>query len=351
MISSDEIHKVLEGYDRKKLTIATIGSHTAIQILKGAKDEGFRTLVICRPGREKFYRRFGIADEILSVKDYQDILNAQFQQELLKRNVILIPHGSFVEYVEAKNIENRLRVPVFGNRAVLDWESNRAREREWLRKAGLRIPGEFSRPEDIDRLSIVKFPGARGGRNYFLANNAMEFEENIKGIKLEDRENFTIQEYIIGIRFYPHYFYSPLKDRVELLGIDIRYETNVDGVARISHLLTEHPNPSFVVAGNIPVVARESLLPSMMDIAENLVNASKALFRPGMVGPFCIESICTEELEFVVFEISARIVAGTNLYMQGSPYSQLLYREPMSMGRRIAREIKEAGKRLDRVIY
>ncbi|MGQ0637822.1 MAG: DUF1297 domain-containing protein, partial [Nitrososphaerota archaeon] len=39
---------------------------------------------------------------------------------------------------------------------------------------------------------------------------------------------------------------------------------------------------------------------------------------------------------------SARIVAGTNLYVDGSPYSTFLYNEPMSMGRRIAREIKEA---------
>ncbi len=41
-------------------------------------------------------------------------------------------------------------------------------------------------------------------------------------------------------------------------------------------------------------------------------------------------------------EISARIVAGTNLFIDGSPYSYLNYSEPMSTGRRIAREIKNA---------
>jgi len=96
MISKEDIHKVLEGYDKKKLTIATIGSHTALQIMKGAKDEGFRTLVICRPGKEDFYGRFGIADDILSVKEYIDILDDEFQQKLIEKNVILIPHGSFV---------------------------------------------------------------------------------------------------------------------------------------------------------------------------------------------------------------------------------------------------------------
>jgi 5-formaminoimidazole-4-carboxamide-1-(beta)-D-ribofuranosyl 5'-monophosphate synthetase len=45
-----------------------------------------------------------------------------------------------------------------------------------------------------------------------------------------------------------------------------------------------------------------------------------------------------------VFEISARIVAGTNPYVDGSPYTALKYKEPMSTGRRIAREIKTAIK-------
>lgn len=351
MISTEEIHRVLEGYDEKSLTIATIGSHTALQIMRGAKDEGFRTAVICRPDTSSFYEKFELADEILEVDNYKGILDEDFQGELIKRNTILIPHGSFIEYVGARTIENGLRVPMFGNRAVLEWESNRVKEREWLRKAGLRVPVEFKNPRDIDRLSMVKFPGAKGGKDYFLVNNGREFEEEMADVDIEDKDRFTIQEYIIGTRFYPQYFYSPLRKRVELLGIDIRYECNIDGVARISHLFKENPKLSFVVVGNMPVVARESILPDIMDIAEKTVSVSKDLFNPGLVGPFCIETVCTDKLEFVVFEVSARIVAGTNLYMQGSPYSQLLYNEPMSTGRRIAREIKEAGRKdLTRIV-
>ncbi|MBV9263596.1 MAG: DUF1297 domain-containing protein, partial [Candidatus Eremiobacteraeota bacterium] len=33
---------------------------------------------------------------------------------------------------------------------------------------------------------------------------------------------------------------------------------------------------------------------------------------------------------------------GTNLFIDGSPYSYLNYSEPMSTGRRIARELKNA---------
>jgi 5-formaminoimidazole-4-carboxamide-1-(beta)-D-ribofuranosyl 5'-monophosphate synthetase len=45
-----------------------------------------------------------------------------------------------------------------------------------------------------------------------------------------------------------------------------------------------------------------------------------------------------------MFEISARIVAGTNVGIGVSPYAYLNYGEGMYMGRRIAREIKFAIK-------
>ncbi len=94
------------------------------------------------------------------------------------------------------------------------------------------------------------------------------------------------------------------------------------------------------MTGNVPVVLRESLLPRAFDVAAQIVERSIDLFG-GMVGPFCIEGIMTEELEFKVFEISTRIVAGTNLFISGSPYSDFI--EPgLSTGRRIAQEIRRA---------
>ena len=50
----------------------------------------------------------------------------------------------------------------------------------------------------------------------------------------------------------------------------------------------------------------------------------------------------TDEPDIVTFEISARIVAGTNPFVPYSPYSYIKYRKKMSMGRRIAMEIKNA---------
>ncbi len=90
----------------------------------------------------------------------------------------------------------------------------------------------------------------------------------------------------------------------------------------------------------MPVVVRESLLPKLLDMGEKAVEKSLELFG-GMIGPFCLECIVTDSLNVKVFEISSRIVAGTNPFISGSPYSDLL--EPgVSTGRRIAQEIRMA---------
>ena len=100
--------------------------------------------------------------------------------------------------------------------------------------------------------------------------------------------------------------------------------------------------PSFNVIGNSPLVLRESLLDEVYTMGENFVDAAKRVVSPGMNGPFCIEGVYDENAKFTSFEFSARIVAGTNIYMDGSPYYSLLFNENMSMGKRIAREIKIA---------
>ncbi len=356
MICKEEIEENLRRYDKDNITIATLCSHSALQIFFGAKQEGFRTLGICKPEVKKVYDSFPLAkpDEYLIVKDYNEILSDQIQGELLKRNAVVIPHGSFVEYVGSKNIEEKFYAPIFGNRKVLDWEGNRKMEMEWLQRAGIPLPTVFENPSEIDRLCIVKFYGAKGGSGFFLVKSEKEFKEKMKNADNSNRENYLIQEYILGIRYYPHYFYSPILDRTELLSMDRRDESNIDGLYRIGATKKEIEDVgTYVVTGNLPVIVRESLLPKIINIGEMVVNSSVDLFPPGMIGPFCVEMVCRNDLEFMTFEISARIVAGTNLYPAGSQYSCYLFDEPMSSGRRISREIKLAMEddRLDEIIY
>ena len=146
----------------------------------------------------------------------------------------------------------------------------------------------------------------------------------------------------MGVPVYLHFFYSPLRRELELLGVERRYETTVDAIGRIPSQMQEGVMPSYVVVGNIPLVLRESLLEEVYRMGEEFVRTAARLVPPGVIGPFCIEGVYDENAEFVAFEFSARIVAGTNLYILGSPYSGLIYEKPLSMGRRIAVEIKNA---------
>jgi len=203
-------------------TIATLGSHSALQILKGAKDEGFKTLCIAKKGAEKVYRSFGVADEILLVDHFKELFS--LQDELIKRNTILIPHGSFIAYMKIEDFKD-LKVMYFGNKDVLEWESSRELERQWLTDANIKIPRIFDTPEEIDRPVIVKFYGAQGGKGYFLAKDTKDFHEKISD---HINEQYVIQEYIIGVPAYFHYFYSPLNNELEIMSFDKRYESNVD---------------------------------------------------------------------------------------------------------------------------
>ncbi|MEK7523711.1 MAG: formate--phosphoribosylaminoimidazolecarboxamide ligase [Patescibacteria group bacterium] len=338
-----------KGENFKKYRIATIGSHTALQILKGAKDEGFETVVVCQKGQSKPYRSYNVADEIIEIESFQHFF--KIEKELMARNAIVIPHGSFVSYLGWERVQ-QLKCLHFGTKAILEWESDRTKERQWLLSAGLNQPAVFKHPEDIDRAVIVKFHGAKGGLGYFIANNPDEFYERMKDYPHE--KDYAIQEYIVGVPVYVHYFYSRLTGELEIMSFDKRYESNADSIGRIAakDQLQVDIKTSYTITGNMPMVIRESLLPKLFEMGENVVAASQKLCKGGLFGPFCLEMIIDKDLNTYVFEISARIVAGTNLYINGSPYTDLRYKEPMSTGRRIAREIKLAAQsgRMDKVL-
>jgi 5-formaminoimidazole-4-carboxamide-1-(beta)-D-ribofuranosyl 5'-monophosphate synthetase len=343
-----KIDDILANYDKNKLTIATVCSHSSLQIFDGARKEGFRTLGISVGKVKKFYDAFplGKPDEFFIVDNYKDII--KHAKKLQEKNVIIIPHGSFVEYLGAKNFL-QLNLPTFGNRKVLMWESDRKKEKQWLEGAGLTMPRQIKDPRKIDNPVIVKYHGAKGGKGFFVAKTYEEFKKRV------DRSKpYFIQEFVMGTRYYLHYFYSPIqndayklsKGSLQLLSMDRRDETTIDEVQRLGSIAELEEigiHPTFVVTGNIPIVIRESLLPQVFKMGEAVVEKSLKLFG-GVLGSFCLETVVTEDLEFRVFEISARIVAGTNPYITGSPYSDLI-QPNLSTGRRIAQEIKYANKK------
>lgn len=361
MISKEEIDGVLRRYEPKRITIGTLGSHSALNIFKGAKDEGFQTICICKKGDEIVYHRFPLADDVLLVENFNELLDDDIQQKLRQTNTILIPHGSFNAYIGPEKLRDELRIPLFGNRELLRWETDREKQKAWLQRAGLALPKTYTDPKDIGTLVIAKFPGARGGKGYFLANSPESFHQKARDmikrghLKRDDLRSIHLQEYIIGVNVYPSYFRSPLSGEVELLGIDKRYESTADSIGRIplKEQLQIALNPTYTIIGNIPIVLRESLLPEILRMGESVVKISEEIAPPGIIGPFCLETIITDDLDIFTFEISARIVAGSNVGIGTSPYTYLKYGEGMYMGRRIAREIKTAieNNELNKVVY
>ncbi|MFA6081158.1 MAG: formate--phosphoribosylaminoimidazolecarboxamide ligase [Patescibacteria group bacterium] len=326
-----------------QFTISTLGSHSALQILKGAKDEGFKTLIISLNKHISFYKRFPFIDEIVSVNSFLEF--PKIEKKLQDKNIIVIPHGSFVAYLGMDG-NKIMSLPYFGNKKVLDFEFDRVKQGEWLKKSGINTPQEFKNISEVEFPVILKSFGAAGGKGYFLVNNKEHLKEKIKTF---NNNQYIIQQYVVGVPLYIHYFYSPLTKNLEILSMDRRYETNVDALGRIPF----NVDPSYVVVGNSPLVLRESMLPEAYAMGEKVVKQSQQLIsKKGLFGPFCLETIITPDQKFYVIEISARIVAGTNLFIKGSPYSDLLYNEPMSTGRRIAREIKIAIKsnRLEKIL-
>lgn len=349
------IEEIISSYDKKDIRIATACSHSSLQIFNGARKEGFKSIGIAIKEKPSFYKAFplGRPDEFFIVESYKKI--NEHSSYFYKKNAIIIPHGSFVEYMGAENFL-KMNIPTFGNKSVLQWESDREKERQWLEEAGIKMPEIIEDARDINKPVIVKYYGAKGGRGFFIAKDYNDFKK-----KIDKSKPYIIQEFLIGTRYYIHYFYSPIQKigypvgngSLQLLSIDRRDETNIDEAHRlgsISELEEMGIQPTFIVTGNIPIVLRESLLPKVFDMGARVVKKAYQLFG-GIVGPFCLETVVTDSLQFRVFEISARIVAGTNLFISGSPYSDLI-RPGLSTGQRIAQEIKAAIEqdKLDKII-
>lgn len=345
--------------------ISTLGSHSALDVCEGAKKEGFETLVVAQKGREKTYaksyrtrkhgaREVGVVDDVLVLGKFKEII--QHQKELEKS--VFVPNRSFAVYVGYDAIEKEFNIPVFGNKYLLRAEERDAEKNQYylMEKAGIRMPKKFSSPEKIDRLSIVKVSEARRSyeRAFFLARSPEEYRERAAKMLKEgkineaDLKKATIEEYIVGAHFNFNFFYSPLHGELELLGIDTRRQTNIDGYLRMpadAQLeLLKMAQPSTIEVGHIACTLRESLLEQAIDLGERFVQAVQKEYKDGIAGPFALQGAMIEDEgeKFVCFDISLRMPGSPGTRF--TPYSEYHFRESISFGRRIAIEVKEAEK-------
>lgn len=359
-------------------TIAVLGSHSALDISSGAKAYGFPSLVICQTGREKVYSRhyktrkigsetLGCVDEVMLLDKFADIVSPHSIAQLKKREAIFIPHRSFSVYVGYDKIEKEFTIPVLGNRYLLRAEErNTPRNQHFLlKKSGVRVPKTYASPDDIDSLCIIKAPEASRSyeRAFFFASSPQEYRERSAIMLSEGRvtkeglEGALIEEFVLGAQFNFNYFLSPLSGELELIGIDTRRQTNLDGVLRLpapeqSEVL-KHARVNNIEVGHIACTLRESLLEQAFEVGERFVKTVSAEYPPGPIGPFALQGAIapsTHGEEILIFDVSFRVPGSPGTRF--TPYPQYLRAKPFSVGERIAMEIKEAiaQKRLPELV-
>ncbi|MFY9606923.1 MAG: formate--phosphoribosylaminoimidazolecarboxamide ligase family protein [Thermoplasmata archaeon] len=374
MISRERIFEVVDGYDLNNAKVGMVASHSALDVCDGAVEEGFRTVGICQEGREKTYSKYfkcqrgadgrvirGVVDECWTLKKFKEMMDPKYQQRLAKENVLFVPNRSFTSYVDLKDIEDDFAVPIVGSRGLLRSEE-RGEERDYywlLEKAGLPFPKKITDPKDIDRLVMVKLHHKvkKLERGFFSAASYQEFREKSRSLVFhnviteEDLANARIEEYVIGPVLNLDFFYSPLEskmERIELIGVDWRFETSLDGHVRLPApqqmtLMGAQATPEYTVCGHNSATMRESLLEGAFDLAEKYVKATQEHFPPGIIGPFCLQTCVDKDLKFHIYDVAPRVGGGTNVHMWvGHPYGNTTWRTNMSTGRRLAVEMRRA---------
>ncbi len=369
-----EVHRLVAEY-RDPPTVGVIGSHSAIDVADGAVTEGLPSLVLAQRGREATYSRYfrtirdaaghrvrGCVDEVWEYARFADVTAPEVQARLRERHVLFVPNRSFSSYVPIPAIEDDFRVPIVGARALLRIEERTEKENYYtlLAAAGIPAPRALPGPDAIDRPVIVKLPHAtrRLERGFFTAASPAEFREKRRAllergrITEDDLAHARIEEFVLGPVFNFDFFFSPLvprADGLELLGVDERLQSNLDGLLRLPAAqqlaLSESDRiPEYTEVGHRALTLRESILEEVFRIGERFVDATRARYPPGILGPFCLQTCIDPDGHPAVFDVAPRIGGGTNIHLGlGHPYGNALYRGPMSSGRRVALEIRRAA--------
>ena len=363
-VTQENINNVLASYNKSEITIGVLGGHSALDVCRGAKLHGFRTVAVCQKGREKTYDKHyktrdnkGIVDEVILVDKFSDITKKEVQEKLRALNTIFIHNRYFWVYCDFKEIENNFLVPLYGTRTMLKLEERDVPKNQYylMKKAGIRIPKIFSTPKSIDRLVIVKVAEAKRGyeRAFFFCSSYKQYQEKSqqlikeKTITQEALKIAVIEEYIVGAQVNFNYFYSPITDELELMGTDTRRQTNLDGLIRIPAdqqlEVLKLIKPKLVETGHISCTTKESIVEKIFDLGERFVATCKKEHSPGIIGPFALQGAIaadTGKEEPVIFDVSMRIPGSPGTAF--TPYSGYLYKKSISYGERIAMEIKKA---------
>ncbi len=330
MIERNEVQELAGRYS--DITVGVIGSHSAEEVGIAARSAGIKTVVVCERGREDLYvkhNRF-LFDHVIVVDKFVNMVEEWVQEELRKLNTIFIPNRSFVVYVGYRNIEEKFFVPLYGSRYLLKVEErNLPRNQYWLlERAGVKIPKLFKRPDDIDRLAIVKVRQKKKPleRAFFTASSPLEYWEKANElmkkdvIAEEDLKDAVIEEFVLGPRFNANYHAWALKDEFEgfdFLGFDDRRQVNLHGVLNLPAKDQLELNVAIKneEIGHFGVTMRESQKPLVYQAAERFIDVCRDEYPPGLIGAFALQGAIAydqddpeqKRLAFYVFDVSVRV--------------------------------------------
>ena len=365
MAAATSPNAALASYDSRRLTLACIGSHSALDVCLGAKREGLRTLVLTAPKREKTYATYyrtrpdgtGCVDDTIMVDHFADVITPEIQSALLDKNSIFIPNRSFEVYARERHsyddIERGMLVPMFGSRHLLRAEERDEANNQYrlLEEAGIRYPRRLRGPDEIDGLTLIKAQHARVKfeRAFFLASNPEQYRKRASHylaagvVTHEGLEKAVLEEYILGPTINLNFFWSPITGELELLGTDTRRQTNIDGIRSLLAIDQAPLGAAFAAsmeeAGHIAATMTESMLEQAFDMGERFVAAARALLPPGIIGPFALQCVIAAgpPKSFVAYDVSLRIPGSPGT--KYTPYSAYRWGKEMSVGERIAKEV------------
>lgn len=352
MIRRSEMAKVAEGYG--DVRIGVLGSHSALEVMDGAKDEGFETVVFCERGREEPYRRFSrIADEIVVLERFADMASPRMQKGMRESGTIVVPHRSLAAYLGYRRLEDSFRVPLFGNRGLFRAEERSAKRGQYhlLARSRIRYPRVMSDPRRIRGPCIVKVQERDRPleRAFFTVSSYQDYAKKAEArvrqglVSRAGLRGASIEELAIGTYMNFNFFHTPVSDQVDFVGIERRLQTNIHDYNALpaSQQLEMDVDLQNIEVGHTPASIRESLLEKVIRMGDRFVAAVRREYPPGIIGPFSLQGVITRDLEIVIYDVSLR-VPGNPIVATTSPYTKYQYGSTFGVGRRIAMEIRRA---------
>ena len=255
--------------------------------------------------------------------------------------------------------------------------------------------------EFIDEPLLLKAKHAKREyeRCFIFAADSHDLEEKVEreveagNLDEESLREARVEQIVLGPHANFNFFFSPLNAKKEwgdvddayariykvtleearvclaneLLSIDERRETILDGLRRLPVDVQQKikKTPSFEVTCHLAMTLRESLLKDVHRFANAFLLATRKYEPPGLIGAWCLQTLITwskvpgEAVEYGLYDVpegaevwmhvpvtqdvAVRHGGGTNVHMGvGGQYANAKYGRRMSMGDRIALEVKRA---------